>query len=143
MRHNIKSVEEIPAVAEYNEAKEMLQAFCEANENTFKYYDTLVENLNQKLEAADKIVKSEGVSCGDWELYQYATKYNAIALYEALGREQFLKVGGKLEKITNYAVDKVKIQSAIASKAISKEIADQVVSKNPMYHSPSRIGRRI
>lgn len=143
MRRNDVPIETIPEVLEYNEAKEMLQAFCEANAQIFRTYDTLAENLNQKREVADKAVRGKEVSCGDWELYQYATKYNAIALYEALGREQFLKVGGKLEKITNYDVDKVKIQSAIASKAISKEIADQVVIKNPMYHAPSPVGKRI
>ena len=58
--------------------------------DVFEQYEVLVEDHNSKLEQAEKVVRAQEVTCGPFELYQWQTKYKAEALYDAVGREQFL-----------------------------------------------------
>lgn len=139
MGHNRKDIGAIPEVAAYEEAKQMLDAFRAVNEQVFSTYADLVDDLNQKREAADKVVRAQEASCGDWDLYQYQTKYDAKALFEALGRDGFLAVGGKLKKVTEYDVDKAKVKMAISSKQIPEEVAEAVVTVSPRYHAPKPV----
>ena len=81
MPHNPVDAETIPEVRAYEESKEMLNVFMQANSQVFDTYHQLTEDLNQKLEAADKVVRSQGVSVSDWDLYQFQTKVDAETLF--------------------------------------------------------------
>lgn len=135
-RLNDVPVESIPEVAAYQDAKARYDAFRAANPEFFQYLDALQEELNQKLQAADKTVRARNVSCGDFELYQFQTKYNAEELLQALGRDRFLQVGGTMTTQTVYGVESARVDAAIACGDIPAEVAERVRIKSPRFHKP-------
>ena len=136
MPHNTVAVESIPEVATFQEAKRMLSTFKETNRNIFEEYELLVQQYNSKLEAADKVVRARKVTCGDWELYQQQTTYDVDALYDALGREQFLAVGGSLKTTTTRSLDKTKFNAAITRGDVPQKVVEVITSVSPKYHAP-------
>lgn len=136
MPKNSVPPESIPEVIAYTEAKEMLEAFIGHNARVFSTYFSLLDSLSQKREAADKLVRGKEVSCSDWELYQYHTKVNAEAMFNALGMEQFLRFGGTTTTKTIYDADKARVEAAIAKGEISQELGKIIIEKSPRYHAP-------
>jgi len=130
---------EVPEVAAYVESKEMLETFKANHAQVFATYEQLAEDLNQKMEAADKVVRARAISCADWDLYQTQTKVDAEALFNALGMDMFLQVGGKTTTKTTYSADKAKVEAAAARGDIPKAVVDDVVKESPRYHAPVRI----
>jgi hypothetical protein len=139
MGSNTKQPEEVPEVAAYEEAAQVLEAFKQNNEQVFATYSALVDDVNQKREAADKVVRAQQISCGDWDLYQWQTKYDAKALFEALGRDGFMAVGGKMKKVTEFDLDKAKFKMAVSGGEVPEEVADAVISVSPRYHAPKAL----
>lgn len=129
----------IPEVAAYEEARDMLAAYREAHAQLFTSYDQLVDSLNQKLSAADKAVRGRGVSCSDWDLYQYQSKIDAEALYSAVGMDAFLQMGGKTTTKTIYGADKAKVEAAAARGELTEELVKEVIVVSPRYHAPKSI----
>ncbi len=138
-RFNEVPVTEVREVSEFNDVKQRLNDFVDSNPEFFKYYSELTEEYNTKREAAEKATKSRQVSCGDFHLYQFQTKYDYGTLYQALGHESFLSVGGKIETVTKYDGDKTRIESSIASGVIPKQISDAVTNKSPRFHKPEKL----
>ena len=138
MAHNEVQPEEVPEVVDYLNAKEMLEAFKANNPNVFVAYERMVEDLNQKMEAADKAIRQREVSCADWELYQYQTKVDAEALFNAVGLDAFLRIGGSTTTKTVYAADKAKVQAAIARGDIPAAIAEDIITESARYHAPKK-----
>lgn len=136
MRHKDVPVESVPEVRAFVEAQEMLEAFVENNQGVFQAYFQLLDTVKQKQEAADKTVRAKGVSCGPWELYQYQTKVNAEAMFNALGMEAFLRLGGSTTTKTIYEADKAKVEAAIARGDISPDLGETFIERSPRYHSP-------
>ena len=139
MTHKILPVQDVPEVAEYAAARAMLDALMGKHPQIFEEFHKQCEQVNIKRQAADKAVRAKGVTCGPWEISSTQTTFNATALYEALGRKEFLEVGGKLTTQTVYDLDKNKVKSAISSKKIPKNVADVVVTVSPKYTSPKEI----
>jgi hypothetical protein len=137
-RHNNTPIEEIPEVAEFENAKIMLERFREVHAPIFEQYTEIVDIYNSRLEAADKAVRSREVSCGSWELYQKQTTYDADALYDALGMEHFMEVGGTLNTVTKRDIDKTKFRAAIARNAVPPEVVEAISSISPRYHAPKK-----
>jgi len=135
-RHNETPIEEIAEVAAYQAVKARYDAFKAANPDFFNHLDALQEELNTKLQAADKVVRARSVSCGDFALYQFQVKYNAEELLQAVGRDKFLQVGGEMSTQTVYGVEKKRVDAAIASGAIPPEVAARVRVTTPRYHKP-------
>jgi len=132
----LKPASEVPEVQAWEDVKAKLTAFKDANPQFFQYLESLIEEYNIKLQAAEKAVRDRHISCGEFELYQFTTRYDANALFQALGHEKFLQVGGKVETRTIYDVDKARVDASIASHTISPEIAEQIRTKSPNYHKP-------
>jgi hypothetical protein len=135
-RLNDIPVDAIPEVAEFVDRNGMLEAFMESHKGIFETYRSLQAAAEQALEAADKTVRAQGVSCGPWERYQIRTTYNAEALYEALGRDGFLAIGGKLVTKTGYEVEGKRLETAIARGEIPKSVIDTVKKEVASYHAP-------
>jgi hypothetical protein len=131
--------ESVPEVAAFEEAAAQLAQFRAANQQVFDEYEERARDLNQKMQAADKVVRSKQVSCGSWEWYQTQVSYDADALYEALGREKFMQVGGKLQTTTKRSVDKTKVEAAIARKDIPQKVVEHIKKESPRYHAPKPI----
>lgn len=133
---NAKPVTEVVEVAAYQEVKARYDAFKASNPEFFKHLDALQEEMNQKLQDADKAVRAKEVSCGDFKLYQFQLKYDAEVLLQAVGRDRFLQVGGTMTTQTVYGVDKARVDAAIASGAVTEDIAKRVRVKHPRFHKP-------
>jgi hypothetical protein len=131
--------EDIPEVLEYIKAETELRGFITRHQRVFEEFSQHVAAVNNARSQADKVVRSEDVSCGPWDRYQVQVSYDARALYEAMGREGFLEVGGKLNTTTTYDVDKAKVKAAIARGDISKTVAEVVRKETPKYHAPKDI----
>lgn len=138
-RFNETPVAEIPEVSSFERLQEEYQAFRKANPEFFKYLEALAERYNSALEAADKAVRARQISCGDFALYQIATKYNADILFQGMGHDRALAVGGIASTRTVYEVDKTRVEASIASGAIPPAIADQVKKQEPRYKKPSKL----
>jgi hypothetical protein len=129
----------VPEVEEFLKAFEALEQFKLANAIFMEALGQLSAQYNAALENAEKAVRSQGVSCGPFELYNYTTRYDTQRLYEELGREDFLKVGGKLETKTEYVVDKATLEMNIARNVIPAEVVEVVVKNSPTYHKPDKV----
>ena len=136
--HNAKSPEEVPEVQAFEAVKERLRAFREANPQFFEFLDPMMEAYNDAHEAAEKAVRAQQISCGDFRLYQFQTKFNPDKLYDALGNDTFLAVGGKNSTVVVRSLDKARIESALKSGAISEEVAEQFVTKSPRFKKPEK-----
>jgi hypothetical protein len=137
--HNPVSSTAIPEVQDFEEAKRILEEYRARYRGVFDEFETLAQQYNTKLEAADKAVRARRVSCGDWELYQQKVTFNADALYDAVGVDKFMEVGGILRTVVTRDLDKAKLKAALSSGAISKEVADAITTTTPTYHSPPKI----
>ncbi len=138
-KHNEVVPEEVPEVGRFESVKAKYEAFREANPEFFDYLGKLTEEYNTAREAAEKAVRQRGVSCGDFVLYQFATKFKPDELYSAMGHDKFLAVGGVVSTRTIYEVDKARVEAAIAAGDIPPNVADQVRIKEPRYKKPSKV----
>ncbi len=128
--------EEIPEVMEFMAAQQAIEEFKDAHRNVFEVLETLVERYNTTLEQADKACRGQRITSGPFDLYQVTTKYNAEALYNAIGREEFLKLGGSVGTKATYDVDKGKLEAAIAQNKIDPNIVQSIRIETPNYHKP-------
>lgn len=138
-RHNDTAIDAVPEVKAYHEAKARYDAFRAANPEFFSFLDGLEEELNTKLEAADKVTKARSISCGNFHLYQFQMKYKAEELLQAVGRDKFLQVGGTMTTQTVYGVDKARVDASIASGDIPADTAERVRVKQARFHKPDKL----
>jgi len=137
--HNKVAINEVPEVAEYEAAVERLAAYRASNTEFFRYLDEIADDINTKLEAAEKAVRSKGVSCGSLLLDKYQRRYYPDKLYTAVGREKFLESGGKISTKTTYDCDKKRIDAAIASGSIDAELAEAIRVSTPVFSIPKKV----
>lgn len=135
-RHNEVPVASIPEVAAYEAAKERLHAFKEANKDFFRYLAELTEEHDARLAEASSAVRKLGVTCGDFNLYQFATKVDADAAYELLGHDRFLTIGGEVSQVMLKKLDKASVEQALSKGSIPAEAAAQILSRSPRYKAP-------
>ena len=129
----------VPAVIEVLDAQDALNAFKEEHAAVFEQLEGLVSRYNSAIENADKVCRAQKISCGPFQLYQFSTKYDAEALYNAVGRDTFLTVGGKISTKTVYDVDKGALEAAIAQARISNDVIEQVRKETPAFHAPKPV----
>lgn len=130
---------DIPEVVEFINAESKVKEFREQYADVFDTYNQLIEDRNSKLENAEKVVRAHKVTCGPFVLYQYQTKFNAQAFFDAVGREEFLKLGGNIQTVPQYSIDKKQFEAFAAQKKIPQSVIDQVVEVSPRYKCPDKI----
>jgi hypothetical protein len=126
-------VSEIPEVQRYEAVCAEMQQARAANPAFFKWLDDWKERHNDAREAADKAVRSRQVSCGPFTILQWETRYNADELYQAVGPEKFLSLGGIISQTVKYECDKKRVDFAIEAKLIPPEVAEKVRKRSPKY----------
>lgn len=136
MSYNQVPITNVPEVAAFEQAKQQLQSFKAANSQFFDVLDRLVEEYNTRLEAAEKAVRAQQASCGDFDFYQKATKIDGKALHDAVGREVFISIGGTIKMEAAYKVDGKRLQLALAQQRVTKELVEEVTKEEPRYHTP-------
>lgn len=134
-----KFPEEVPEVQEFLEAQEQLEDFKKQHLDIFREYETLVDNYNTKLGAADKTVRSEDVTCGPWDRYTEVETVDWQKLFEMVGRDTFLDIGGNIKTQTVYEGNKDKLKKAIAGNQVSAEDANHIIKVSGRYHAPKKL----
>ena len=129
----------IPEVEDFLNAKKALEDFEEQHEEEFNRYRELAAEHNRTLEQADKAVRAQGISSGPFIRSHVNTKIDADKLYELVGRDEFLRLGGKLETVVQYSVDKTKFLSLASSNQVPKDLAAAVTIETPNYKAPKPV----
>lgn len=134
--HSTIQVDEVEEVAELMTVENQLRELIESNK---EFYDRLVElvNLrNEKLEMAEKHVRSLGMSCGPFIKLSESQKINAEKLFEEIGADNFQNVGGYTEVVTAYKVDRARFLSIAQRGDIPKPILDEVLKTEVRFKKP-------
>lgn len=126
----------IQAVKEFETTEKSIALFKQDNGQLMEEYGALLEEREQKRQAADKLVRALDVSYGPWDRYQERTSYNVDALVQLIGKKKFMEIGGTESTAIEYSIDGQKIELAIASKVIPAEIVPDVKTVSPSYHAP-------
>ena len=116
-----------------------LDEFKAEHADIFEMYESLVQENNDKLEKAEKIVRAHEVTCGPFVLYQWQKKFDAEKLYDAVQRDEFLRLGGKIETIPVYTIDKNIFEAKMAQSAIPPQVLEVVVKVSPRYKAPDKL----
>ena len=131
--------QEIPEVLEYLQAQSELEAFEAQLGQHMEHLRALVSARNTKLQSADKAVRSRGVSCGPWQVFQTQTTYDAKALLDATSRETYLQVGGSFNTVQTLKLDKSRLKVAIDSGVLKQDVVDSVQTITPKYKAPKPV----
>jgi hypothetical protein len=136
-----KAPEEIPEVMEFLDAKAALEEFKADHVGVFTELGHLVERYNATLEQAAQVARAQEVKVGPFDAYQVKVTYDSTALYNAVGRDVFLLVGGAINTETTYSVDKGRLEAAIASpnSKITEEVVKTVRKETVVYHVPQKL----
>lgn len=132
-------VSKIREVQELQDIKTELEQFKAEHADIFMQYKDLVDRYNSALEAAEKEVRSQGVTCGDFENYSVSVKYKPEKMFEELGEELFLKCGGSTSTKTVYEIDPKRVDAAVASGQIPEECVDNFREVRRNYHQPKKL----
>jgi coenzyme F420-reducing hydrogenase beta subunit len=136
-----KPPEEFLEVLRFLDAKAALEEFKADNAAVFEQFAHLVDRYNSELEQAEKAVRQQEVKCGPFDAYQVSVKYDPEALYDAVGRELFLQVGGAISNTTTYAIDKGRFDAAVTmpNSKIKDEVVSLVRKEIVNYHMPPKL----
>jgi hypothetical protein len=128
-----------PEVRAFLKAKKALDELRATSPRFFEDLRAIAELWNPTLDAADKVVRAAGVSCGPFELYSHVTKYSANALLIAVGEGRFQVFGGATENVPEHTIDKEAFKALVAQGKVANEIIAAVVTHEPRYHKPEKI----
>lgn len=131
-----KTPDEIPEVQAYEDAKAMYESFKAMNLPVVEKLREFLEHMNQTREAAEKAVRSAGVSCGEFDLYQQVDKVDGDNVLNAVGREKFIAIGGTVKQKNEAKIGVKQLKTALARGEITRELYDEVVKVENRYHVP-------
>lgn len=101
--------------------------------------EQLIEDYNTALEAAESVVRSRGVSVGDFQVSREFDDYDADKLRDLVGHARFLELGGYEHTEHKFAVDKRKFASFVAAGKVPQAVVSQVVKRQRHYSTPKPI----
>lgn len=131
--------EEIPEVQAFLEARTRIEDFKKTYPGLYSEFQELADQFNATREAAEKLVRGRKISSGPFFVYQTSTFYDADKLYDAVGRDEFLKMGGKIENLPTYSIDHSKLEAMISQNKLKPEIVEVVREIRPSYKIPTKI----
>ena len=124
---NWTSAETIPEVMELLEFEKVNQADLERIRPLLEQRDILIQ-------AAEKAVRAKEVSCDRFIILSQIDSVSWEALFDRIGREQFLDLaGGVIQTVPKYSGDVATYKSAGASRRIPEEIHRKVYKKITRY----------
>jgi hypothetical protein len=124
------------AVAEYEDAKAMLEAFKQQNGPLIEQLRQFLEHYNQTREAAEKAVRAAGISCGDFDLYQQVNKVDGEKALSSAGREKFIRIGGSVKTTVSAKIGIKQWDTALARGEIDTETYEECKKLENRYHTP-------
>lgn len=135
--------DDVAEVAAFVIAEEELSEFLEdVKRNHPGVLETLAhltERRNAVLEAAQKEVKARQAPCGPFEVHNVAMIYDAEALYNAVGEEAFLTLGGSKETKVELKIDGKRFDAAVTFKKLPAELIDQVRKRRVSFKEIAKI----
>lgn len=135
----IKPIDELPEVQTMVDLGQEIASLKAEHPEVFSTLATLVDRYNAALEVAEAKVRAAGVSCGPFSRGATSMRLDAEAMYEELGEEQFLALGGTVSNIAAYSVDRARVLAAVSAGKIPKDCADAFVKESVSYHSPKKL----
>lgn len=108
----------------------------EALEEALAPLQPLIEEYNAALEEVDGAVRARGISVGDFKIVREYDEFNADKLYELVGRDKFLELGGAETLVRKLSVDKAKFRSFLAAGKLPKDIVEQIHTRQRQYSTP-------
>ncbi len=127
---------DVPEVAEFLAADSVYQAFKARHEKLMEEFTAIANRRNEKLEAASKAVRARGVSCGPFQLTgRPYHKIDSLRLIEHIGKDAFLRIGGKATEVTEYSIDHGTLSKAVASGDLKEDVAKLVDQRVTPYRS--------
>jgi hypothetical protein len=130
------TAKEIPEVAVLEEVTQRINNFMGTHDNIFNTYGELVDEYNAALSKAEKVVREKGISAGPFQISREYDEYDADKLFELVGREEFLKLGGTENTKRVLSVDKVKLRSFIAAGKVPEAVVEAIRTQTKKYSSP-------
>ena len=99
----------------------------------FKKLRELATVYNATLEAADHAVRAQRVSCDPFVLDHYAAKVKPSALCEAVGRAEFVRLGGSIGTTETFEIDRKIFDALVARGELGEETVAAAVTYIPHY----------
>jgi len=130
--------EELKKVNHFLEIQDRIEDFKEKHKAVFEQFEELVQEYNTALEDAEKEVRLRGVNCGPFVVCGEQTQVNVDKLYDELGENNFLTVGGTLETKRVLSVDKKRFAAMVDSNSIPKEVVETCFSRSLKYKVPHK-----
>jgi hypothetical protein len=129
----------VPEVVAFLNAKDKLEAFKEQYAEMFEQLELIGQEYNAALEAADKAVRAQGISCGPFEVYQTATTYDPTALFDTVGEQRFVELGGKINTVKTYELDDARIEAVVAAGKLPPAVVSAFRKVTPRYHKKVKV----
>jgi hypothetical protein len=128
----------LESVMRFEESEKTIQLFEDDPKHApvMSVYKQLIEERNQLLQVAEHMVRALEVSCGPFVRSHVTIKHDPEALFTALGKDQFLAVGGSMNTETVYKVDKERVEIAIKTGAIPAAVVPSFRKETPAYKAP-------
>lgn len=133
------NVNEVFEVEVYLDTKKRIEDFKRRHAPIFEELALLIEEHNAALQQAEQHVRGREIKCGPFDLYQYQTRINAEKLHDAIGRNEFLKLGGVIGTQATYDIDKKALEAKIAQGLVPPSAVSAAVKVTPMYHVPEKL----
>ena len=129
--------EAVPEVVDFIIAEQELSDYVEEialkNPGLLEGLQQLAERRNAALEAAGKAVRAREMPCGPFEVHQIRTEYDADALYDAVGEERFLELGGSIETKRILCLDSKRFEAAMSFNRVGAEVVRVVKTRKVTF----------
>lgn len=133
------AISAIPEVEEVMDIKLEIDTLKGEYPEVFMRLTDLVDRYNTALEKAEKTVRAQEVSCGPFINFSATVKYDAEAMYDEIGEKLFFEIGGKVEHVATYKVDKDQVEAAIQTGKIPQESIESFRSIERKYKKPPKL----
>lgn len=128
--------EQVPEVREYEIANRAVELYVEDNKRVFDEYHQLIEEANQKLQAADAKVRELQANCGEFKVYKTLTKYDTEKLRSIVGDAKFMEYGGSYKTQVVWEIDRARLEQLIELGTIPPEITEIVRTETVQFSNP-------
>lgn len=129
----------IPEVAAFLKVQRELAKLREHFPTAYAKLLALADVYNPTLEAADKAVRTRAVTCGPFEVKDFARKLDVEQLVDLLGRGEFVRHGGVIATAETFALDLARFEGLVARGVVTEEIERRVLKHIPRYSKPGSI----
>lgn len=126
----------VKAVKSYESLEKKIRAFESEHADVFSEYYRLTTELEAKRKVADAAIRATDASFGPWERFSEKKSYDVPRLFDLIGEEKFLELGGTVDKAVVYNFDREALELNIAARKIPKSVVAEITTVTPNYRAP-------